>query len=75
VKLVTVFKGWTADEANLVRARLEAANFHPTVANENSGVVMFGGLGGGNGAVLVQVPEEEAADAKDFLAGGEAAAE
>ncbi len=71
MRLVTVFKGWTAAEAELVRARLDAAQFHPVIANENSGLEMFGGLGGGKGAVLVQVPEEEAEDARDLLSAGD----
>ncbi len=64
MKLVTVFKGWNAGEAELVRARLEAAEFHPVIVNEHSGIEMMGGGGG----VLVQVPDTEAADAGEFLA-------
>jgi len=75
MNLITVFRGLTAEEAHLVRSRLEAANFHPIVMNDHESVEMCGGFGGGTGGVLVQVPADEAEEAKEFLASGEAAAE
>jgi len=66
MKLVTVATNFNLAGAELVRSRLEAAGFHPFVANENA----VGGLGGTSTAALlrVEVPEAEAADAREFLA-------
>jgi uncharacterized protein YjbI with pentapeptide repeats len=63
----TVFTGFNLADAQLVHARLEAAGFHPVVINEYTA----GAFGGGANAispVSIQVPEAEAADAKEFLA-------
>jgi hypothetical protein len=62
---VTIFTTFNQAEAQLVRSRLEAADFHPFVANENSSAW----LGGTSTATLlrIEVPETEAADAKEFL--------
>jgi hypothetical protein len=62
---VTIFTTFNQAEAQLVRSRLEAADFHPFVANENSSAW----LGGTSTATLlrIEVPENEAADAKEFL--------
>jgi hypothetical protein len=69
----TVFTAFNLADANLVRSRLEAANFHPFVANENAA----SWLGGYSTATLirVQVPEAEAADAKEFLESPDSPAE
>jgi hypothetical protein len=64
MNFVTISKNWNVEEAQLVRARLESAGFHPAIANEHSGREMLGGLGG----IVVQVPENEAAEVKEFLA-------
>ena len=56
----------TSTEAQLVRSRLEAAGFHPFVANENCRLGMAGYSPLASG-IRVQVPETEAADAKEFL--------
>ncbi|MEI9960689.1 MAG: DUF2007 domain-containing protein [Limisphaerales bacterium] len=65
MKLVTVFTSFVSAEAQLVCSQLEAANFHPFIANENAASY----LGGYSTATTlrVQVPEAEAADAKEFL--------
>ena len=52
-------------DAQLICARLEAAGFHPFVANENTASWLAGYSVLAN--VLVQVPETEAADAREFL--------
>jgi hypothetical protein len=52
-------------DAELVCSRLEAAGFHPFVANENTASWLAGYSVLAN--VLVQVPETEAADAREFL--------
>jgi hypothetical protein len=65
MKLVTVFTSFVSAEAQLVCARLEAADFHPFIANENASSY----LGGFSTATTlrIQVPEDEASDAKEFL--------
>jgi Putative prokaryotic signal transducing protein len=64
--LVTVFTAFNPADAQLARSRLEAAGFHPFVANENAALSMdrYALTVGG---ILVQVPDEEAADAREFL--------
>ncbi len=52
-------------EAQLICSRLEAAGFHPFVANENTASWLAGYSVLAN--VQVQVPETEADDAKEFL--------
>ncbi|HEY5040435.1 MAG TPA: DUF2007 domain-containing protein [Verrucomicrobiae bacterium] len=62
---VTISTNFNLGEAEMVRARLEAAGFHPFIANEN----VAGWLGGNSTAaqLRVEVPEDEAAEAKEFL--------
>jgi Putative prokaryotic signal transducing protein len=66
MKPVVIFKTFNQAEAQLVRSRLEAANFHPFIANEN--VAQY--LGGFSNATTlrIEVPETEADEAKAFLA-------
>jgi hypothetical protein len=65
MKPVVIFTTFNQAEAQLVRSRLEAANFHPFIANEN--VAQF--LGGFSTATTlrIEVPEAEAVEAKTFL--------
>jgi hypothetical protein len=65
MKLVTICTGFNLAEVQLVRSRLETAGFHPMIANE----MAAGWLGGTSTATLlrIEVPEEEAAEAKQFL--------
>ncbi|HVU27093.1 MAG TPA: DUF2007 domain-containing protein [Verrucomicrobiae bacterium] len=63
---VTIFKAFSPAEAQLVRSRLEAANFHPFVADEFS-ALSTDGYSMAIGGIRVQVPENEAADATEFL--------
>ena len=65
--LVTVFTAFNPADAQLVRSRLDAAQFHPFVSHELSALSMDG-YALAAGGILVQVPEAEAADAKEFLA-------
>jgi hypothetical protein len=51
----------------LVRSRLEAAGFHAVVTHELS-ALSLDGYALAAGGILVQVPDEEVADAKEFLA-------
>lgn len=66
MELVTVFRTFNEAEAQLIRSRLESENFHPFLANEYSNAA----LGGGSPAtsLRIEVPEEEAAEAREFLA-------
>ena len=61
-----IFTALNPAEAQLVRSRLEAAGFHPFIADENCALGTEGyalAIGG----IRVQVPTTEAADAKEFL--------
>jgi len=64
--LVTVYRAFNPADAHLVRSRLEAAQFHAVVMNELSALSMDG-YALAAGGILVQVPEAEAAEAKEFL--------
>ena len=64
--LVTIFNAFSPAEAQLVRSRLEAADFHPFVADELS-ALSIGGYSLATGGIRVQVPENEATDAREFL--------
>ena len=62
----TVFTALSPADAQLVCSRLEAAGFHPFVTGELSALSMDG-YSLATGGIRVQVPEAEAADAKEFL--------
>ena len=66
MRLVTVLTAFNPADAHLARARLEAAGFHPVVANELSALSMDG-YAMAAGGILVQVPEEDADDARALL--------
>ncbi|EEF57417.1 putative signal transducing protein [Pedosphaera parvula] len=66
MELVTIFRAFNAVEAQLVRSRLDAANFHAVVTHELSALSMDG-YALAVGGILVQVPAEEASEAKEFL--------
>ena len=66
MSLVTVFTAFSPAEAQLVRSRLEAANFHAVVLHELS-ALSLDGYSLAAGGIRVQVPEEEAADARELL--------
>jgi hypothetical protein len=66
VSPVTIFKAFNPAEAQLVRSRLEAAGFHPFVADELS-ALSIDGYALATGGIRVQVPESEAADVREFL--------
>ena len=66
MELVTILTAFNPADAQLARSRLEAAGFHPFVANENAALSMDG-YALAVGGILVQVPEAEAADAREFL--------
>ena len=74
MQLITVFTAFNPAEAQLVRSRLDAANFYAVVTNELSALSMDG-YALAAGGILVQVPEDQAAEAKEFLNSPSAPAE
>ena len=72
--LVTVFTAFNPMDAQLVRSRLEAAEFHPTVMHELSALSMDG-YAMAAGGILVQVPSDEADEARELIANKDSAAE
>jgi hypothetical protein len=67
MEFVTVFRAFNPAEAQLVRARLEAAGFHPFITNELS-ALSIEGYALATGGIRVQVSGEEAAEVAAFLA-------
>jgi Putative prokaryotic signal transducing protein len=66
MQLITVYRAFNPAEAQLVRSRLEAAEFHPVVTHELS-ALSLDGYAMAAGGILVQVPDEEASDAKELI--------
>jgi hypothetical protein len=66
MKPVTLTTSFNLAEAQMICSRLEAAGFHPFLANE----LTAGWLGVTSSASMlrIEVPESELADAKEFLA-------
>ena len=64
--LVTVARAFNPAEAQLIRSRLDAAEFHAVVMHELS-ALSLDGYAMAAGGILVQVPEQEAAEATAFL--------
>jgi len=64
--LVTVSTAFNSAEAHLTRSRLDAAGFHAVVQNELSALSMEG-YSLAAGGILVQVPDAEADEAREFL--------
>ncbi len=64
--LVTVYRAFNPTDAQLIRSRLDAAEFHPVVTNELS-ALSLDGYAMAAGGILVQVPEDEAEDARELL--------
>ena len=62
----TVYKALNPADAQLVRSRLEAAGFHPFVADE-AAALGTEGYSLAIGGIRVQVPQSEFADAREFL--------
>jgi hypothetical protein len=72
--LITIFKAFSAAEAELTRARLETAGFHAVVMGELAALSMEG-YSLATGGIRVQVLESEAAEAREFLDAGNTPAE
>jgi hypothetical protein len=66
MSLVTVYRTFNVMDAELVRSRLDAAELHATVTHELSALSMDG-YSMAAGGILVQVPEAEAADARELI--------
>jgi len=66
MELVTVATAFNPAEAQLARSRLEAAGFHAVVMNELASLSMDG-YAMAAGGILVQVPDYEATEAREFL--------
>ncbi|HXG46873.1 MAG TPA: DUF2007 domain-containing protein [Methylomirabilota bacterium] len=66
--LVTVYRSFNAAEAQLIRSRLEAAGLDAEVINENAAQ----DLGVGVMNIMVQVPEDQAAQARELIKDGDA---
>lgn len=66
MSLATVFTALNPMDADLIRSRLEAAGLHPEIANELPALTM-GGHALAAGGILVKVPEEEVADARELI--------
>ena len=66
MEMVTIFTAFNPAEAQLVCSRLDAARFHAVVKNEMSALSMEG-YALAVGGIQVQVPAEEAVEAKEFL--------
>ena len=67
---VTIFQAFNPGEAQLIRSRLEAAEFPVNVVHELS-ALSLDGYAMAAGGILVQVPEDRVAEAKALLASGD----
>ncbi len=66
MEFVTVFRAFNPAEAELVRSRLEANDFLVNVKNE-SAALSIEGYAMAAGGICVQVPEDQAADARSLI--------
>ena len=67
MKNITIATSFNLADAGLVCARLEAAGFHPFMGNEMASSWLGGTMSTAT-QLRIEVPENEAADAKEFLA-------
>jgi hypothetical protein len=67
MRLITVFTAFNPADAQVIRSRLEASQFHPVVTHELS-ALSLDGYAMAAGGILVQVPADEAADARELIA-------
>jgi hypothetical protein len=66
MRLVTIYQALNPADAQMARARLEAAGFQALVTNELS-ALSLDGYALAAGGILVQVPDAEADDARELL--------
>ena len=62
MEFVTVYTTLNAADAELIRGRLESADFTVNVKNSDAGLGLETGAG-----VMLQVPEDEAEEARELL--------
>ena len=67
--MITIFTSLNPVDADLVRARLAAADFHPFIIRD---VAATGGLVLASEGTAVQVPEDEEEAVREFLDSSEA---
>jgi len=70
MELVTVFRSFSPAEAQLIRSRLDAADIPAEVMNELA-ALSVDGYSMAAGGVLVQVPENYAAEARALIEAGD----
>jgi hypothetical protein len=68
---VTIFKTFSLAEAQLIRSRLEVSGFNAVVTHELAALSMEG-YSQSTGGVRVEVPANEAEEARAFLESGHA---
>ena len=66
MQLVTVYRSFSSAEAQLIRSRLDAANIPAEVMNELASLSIEG-YSMAAGGILVQVPEDYAAEARALI--------
>ena len=66
MNLVTIFRTFNVGEAEVIRSRLDAAEFDVALTNELSSL-SIDGYSLAAGGILVQVPEDQAADARAVI--------
>ena len=66
MKLVTIATDFNLANAGMTCSRLDAAGFHPTLINENASAWLGGTMSTAT-LLQVQVPEDEATEAREFL--------
>jgi hypothetical protein len=64
--LVTVYRTLSIADAQIVRSRLEASDLHPNVLHEIA-AVSLDGYSQAAGGICVQVPDSEAAAARELI--------
>jgi hypothetical protein len=74
MKLITVHTSFSPADAQLIRSRLEVSGFHAIVTNELA-ALSIEGYSMSTGGIRVQVPEDEADDARALLASAETSSE
>jgi len=66
---VTIFRTFDPAEADVVRSRLEASEFRVTMIHDQAALGLEGGPLAAGG-ILLQVPEEEADEARALIQAG-----
>jgi hypothetical protein len=66
MNMITVSTAFNSADANLTASRLDAAGFHPSIKGELAALSLEG-YALAAGGIQVQVPDAEAAEAKEFL--------